>query len=190
MIGEIGLSWPLLDCERKVLVAAHTPSAPSSQGLVIHPGRHPDAPFEALEIVASCGVDLARVVMSHARPDLRRPDDDRTARPHRSVRRVRPLRSREQLLPVLGLLHAERRRSPPPDPRPRRRGATPSACSSPTTSTARCTPPAYGGEGYGHILKRVVPPMEKLGLPGDLWRQFLVTNPAAVLCGPPVPKGA
>jgi len=39
----------------------------------------------------------------------------------------------------------------------------------------------YGGEGYGHILERVVPRFQQYGLGGELWRQFLVTNPAAVL---------
>jgi phosphotriesterase-related protein len=41
----------------------------------------------------------------------------------------------------------------------------------------------YGGEGYAHILRRVVPIMEQLGMGADVQHLLLVTNPALALTG-------
>eukprot|EP00736_Rhodelphis_marinus_P009762 Rmarinus@m.6061 len=65
VIGEIGCSWPLLTDERKMLLAAVQAMRWSGAPLIIHPGRHPKAPFEIVEIVEKAGADLSRVVISH-----------------------------------------------------------------------------------------------------------------------------
>ena len=148
VIGEIGLSWPLIACERKVLVAASRAQRASSRGLVIHPGRHPDALFEAVEIVEGCGVDPARVVMSHV---------DRTVDDPATIERlaVRGFSSRSTCL-VMRAATTPTRSSPcrttavvsalsAPSSTP----ATPTGCFSPMTSTARCTRPATGARATG-----------------------------------------
>ncbi|XP_025072608.1 phosphotriesterase-related protein isoform X2 [Alligator sinensis] len=65
VIGEIGCSWPLTECEKKVLQA--TAHAQSQLGcpVIIHPGRHSDAPFQIIRILQEAGADLSKTVMSH-----------------------------------------------------------------------------------------------------------------------------
>jgi phosphotriesterase-related protein len=41
----------------------------------------------------------------------------------------------------------------------------------------------YGGEGYGHILRDVVPVMDRFGIDSAMCRQLLVENPAEALSG-------
>src|SRR5690348_8531702 len=65
VIGEIGSSWPMTPVEAKVFHAAGAAQAALGCGLSVHPGRHPDSPFEILEILRSGGADSRRVIISH-----------------------------------------------------------------------------------------------------------------------------
>lgn len=65
IIGEIGLSHPLQPSEAKVLRAACAAQRQTGAVLMIHPGRDPSSPAQALKIVASEGVHPSRVIMSH-----------------------------------------------------------------------------------------------------------------------------
>lgn len=65
IIGEIGCSWPLDDFERRSLAAAARAQAASGLPINVHPGRHPDAPHEILDILERAGADPARVAISH-----------------------------------------------------------------------------------------------------------------------------
>lgn len=65
LIGEIGCSWPLAPVERTALTAAARAAAATGAGLSVHPGRHPDAPFEIVRLVEQEGVDLSRCVICH-----------------------------------------------------------------------------------------------------------------------------
>jgi phosphotriesterase-related protein len=70
VIGEIGLSYPLHPDEAKVLRAACIAQRETGASLMIHPGRDPQAPAEALRIVTEMGVDPTRVIMSHVERTL------------------------------------------------------------------------------------------------------------------------
>jgi len=65
LIGEIGCSWPLHPFERRCLQAAARAQAKTGAALTIHPGRHPDAPFEILAIVEKAGGDISRTIIDH-----------------------------------------------------------------------------------------------------------------------------
>jgi phosphotriesterase-related protein len=65
IIGEIGCVWPLRSNERKVLIAAGRAQKLTGAPLNIHPGRKPDAPFEIIDILKNECADLSRTVMSH-----------------------------------------------------------------------------------------------------------------------------
>ena len=65
IIGEIGCTWPLAPNERKSLSAAAMAQRETGAAILIHPGRHPDAPLEILEVLANSGADLSRVIMGH-----------------------------------------------------------------------------------------------------------------------------
>ena len=65
IIGEIGCTWPLASNERKSLSAAAIAQSETGAAILVHPGRHPDAPLEILELLARGGADICRVIMGH-----------------------------------------------------------------------------------------------------------------------------
>ncbi len=65
MIGELGCSWPLKPNEKKVLRAGAVAQKGTGAPMNIHPGRNEDAPLEIMDILRGTGADLGRVVMSH-----------------------------------------------------------------------------------------------------------------------------
>ncbi len=65
LIGEIGCSWPLADFERRALQAAARAQRRTGAPINVHPGRHPQAPHEILEVLERAGADPARVAISH-----------------------------------------------------------------------------------------------------------------------------
>jgi phosphotriesterase-related protein len=65
LIGEIGCSWPWTPNEVKSVRAAAAAARETGAPLMIHPGRHPTAPEAHLEEVRRTGLDLRRVIMCH-----------------------------------------------------------------------------------------------------------------------------
>jgi phosphotriesterase-related protein len=65
VIGEIGCAWPLADFERRSLVAAAIAQRRTGLSVNVHPGRHPDAPHEIMDVLERAGADPARVAISH-----------------------------------------------------------------------------------------------------------------------------
>lgn len=65
LIGEIGCSWPLADFERRSLQAAARAQRRTGAAINVHPGRHPHAPHEILDILERGGADPAHVAISH-----------------------------------------------------------------------------------------------------------------------------
>ena len=75
IIGEIGCVWPLLPNEKKSLIAAAHAQKATGAPLNIHPGRASKAPFEIVEILKNEGADLSRTVISHVDIRLRLHED-------------------------------------------------------------------------------------------------------------------
>ena len=65
IIGEIGCSWPWDPNEKKTVRAGGKAHRETGAPLLIHPGRHEDAPFEIVRELEGIGVDLGRTVISH-----------------------------------------------------------------------------------------------------------------------------
>lgn len=65
VIGEIGLSWPHHPVEERVLRASVGAQQKTGAALLIHPARHPSSPFQAMKLVEQAGGDPSRVIMSH-----------------------------------------------------------------------------------------------------------------------------
>ena len=65
IIGEIGLVWPVHDEERKVLRAAAKAQRRTGLCLTIHPVRNTAAPLDAVRTVESAGGDPTRTVIDH-----------------------------------------------------------------------------------------------------------------------------
>jgi Phosphotriesterase family len=51
--------------EKKVLKAVAAAQVETGAPVIIHPGRHPTAPAEALNVLQEAGGDVRRTVMSH-----------------------------------------------------------------------------------------------------------------------------
>ena len=71
-IGEVGMSYPRTDNEDKGLRAAVRAHIETGLALSIHPGKHPEGPVTALERLRELGADLTKVIFCHcdSRPHL------------------------------------------------------------------------------------------------------------------------
>jgi phosphotriesterase-related protein len=66
IIGEIGCSCPWHESERRSIAAAVIAQRETGAALTIHPGRgDPEAPFQIVEFIRSAGADLSRTIMDH-----------------------------------------------------------------------------------------------------------------------------
>lgn len=65
VIGEIGTGWPITDSEMKVLKAAAHAQTQLGCPVIIHPGRNKAAPAEVVRILQEAGGDISKTVMSH-----------------------------------------------------------------------------------------------------------------------------
>jgi len=65
IIGEIGCQSPWTDQEKKVMAAAVEAMNATGAALCIHPGREDDQPQEVAEFVKKRGGDMSRLIISH-----------------------------------------------------------------------------------------------------------------------------
>lgn len=65
MIGEIGCQSPWTPLERRVMHGAVLAQAETGAAINVHPGRHDDQPQEAADFIVAQGGDISRVVISH-----------------------------------------------------------------------------------------------------------------------------
>ena len=65
IIGEIGCSWPWAEAERRSLEAAVAAQQETGAALSIHPGRDREAPFEIVAFLEAAGADFPRTIMDH-----------------------------------------------------------------------------------------------------------------------------
>ena len=79
IIGEIGCSWPMTDNEGKVLRAAAKAQKLTGAPLSIHPGRNPkpDASgcLEIITILGKAGADISHTVICHIERTLVKPEE-------------------------------------------------------------------------------------------------------------------
>jgi len=78
IIGEIGCQTPWTDLEKRVMEAAVVAMKASGAALSVHPGRNPDQPQEVADFLTERDVDMNRVIISHI--DRTIFDDDRLFR--------------------------------------------------------------------------------------------------------------
>jgi phosphotriesterase-related protein len=75
ILGEIGLSTPCTDVERRSLVAAAQAQIETGAAINVHPPRTLDGTLEALAVLRDAGADLERVIVSHIDRTLFEMDD-------------------------------------------------------------------------------------------------------------------
>jgi len=64
-IGEIGNSWPWTDTEKKNLRAAIAAQKRTGAALMIHPGFYSDAPFAIIDLLKAEGAELSHTIICH-----------------------------------------------------------------------------------------------------------------------------
>lgn len=192
-IGEMGCFWPLRDDERKALRGAALASLETGAAVMVHPGRHPDAPAEIVSVLADAGMSMDKVIIAHMDRTILEPDAvldfaragcyleydlfgvETSMYPpvaERTEAGIVPSRppglsmiSDAQRLALLDLLIE--------------RGHTDRLL----VSMDICTKHRlhkYGGHGYDHILENVVPWMRRRGTTEQVLRTILVENPRRV----------
>ncbi len=180
IIGEVGCTWPLAPNERKSLAAGAIAQRETGAAMLIHPGRHPDAPVEILELLASAGADISRVIMGHL---------DRTVFEFDALQSIAasgcflewdlfgnegsyyPLAEIDMPSDAQRLGFVERVANA---------GYSDRIVTGQDIFTKHRLV-KYGGHGYGHILENIVPKMRRKGFSEDAIRAITVGNPARIL---------
>ena len=180
IIGEVGCTWPLTENERKSLAASAIAQRETGAAILIHPGRHPKAPAEILELLGSEGADISRVIMGHLDRTVFEFDDLRAVAgsgcylewdlfgnegSYYPLAEIDMPSDAQRLDMIRGIADAGYRD---------RVVIGQDIC---TKHRLR----EYGGHGYGHILENIVPKMRRKGFTEDAIRAITVENPASIL---------
>ena len=192
-IGEMGCFWPLRDDERKALRGAALASLETGAAVMVHPGRHPDAPAEIISVLADAGMPMEKVIIAHMDRTILEPEAvlefaetgcyleydlfgvETSMYPpvaERTEAGIVPSRppglsmiSDAQRLALLDMLIE--------------RGHTDRLLISMDICTKHRLH-KYGGHGYDHILENVVPWMRRRGTTEEALQTLLVENPRRV----------
>ena len=180
IIGEVGCTWPLAPTERKSLLASAIAQAETGAAMLVHPGRHPDAPLEILELLDEGGADISRVIMGHL---------DRTVFEFDALQNIAASGCYLEwdLFGNEGSYYPLANIDMPSDAQRLdfiKRIADAGYSDRIVIGQDICTKHRlvrYGGHGYGHILENIVPKMRRKGFSEDTIRAITVDNPARIL---------
>ena len=181
VIGEIGCSWPMTPGETKVLGGAAEAAKRTGACLIIHPGLDPEAPLAHLAAVEKRGLDPRRVVMAH----MDHIDHDRCdTRWLASIAETGCFLAFDHFGKEISYYPEESRYEIVSDAeRIRRilwlieRGHGKQIHLSQDIAL-KVKLVQFGGFGYRHILRRVVPRLRRLGLSAADVQMLIVENPA------------
>ncbi|MFC1942574.1 phosphotriesterase [Chloroflexota bacterium] len=182
IIGEIGCSSPLQENERKVLRAAAGAQRQTGAGLLIHPGFGDDMVLEIINILDDAGADLGHTAICHTNVRSYSPATQRKLADagcfigyesfgdlgysHMSQGNLRETRSDIEYIEDIARLVAD------------------GYLSKILIALDICfkdSLTAYGGYGYAHILRNVLPVMRLKGFSDEQINTILVENPKNLL---------
>jgi phosphotriesterase-related protein len=183
VLGEIGTSDPLSPTERVVLEATGRVQAETGTAIVMHPGsthRSYEPIARNLDILAKAGAALDRVVISHC--------DDRLQESYESYAKLAALGC-TLAFDTFGkqIYYPTRGRQYPNDDRridTLVRLVGDGLAGSLTLSHDVCYKTdltRWGGDGYGHLLRNIVPRLKAAGVPEAAIQQMMVENPRRLL---------
>ena len=178
VIGELGVSHPIDPNEAKVLRAAAHAQIETGAAISVHTAAHAidvNSALEIADILKDAGADMDRVVMGHLDTSLHRPDYHRAVAErgcflefdlfgHEFFESENGFQSfgDTETARAVALLAAEGH-------------ADQLLVSQDTCYKIQLT--EYGGYGYAHILRSIVPRLRLWGLAEDDIRKILVENP-------------
>jgi len=180
MIGEIGCSAPWTDLEKRVMQAALIAAAETGAAINVHPGRDPDQPQQVADFIKAAGHPTERIVISHIdrtvfdEPRLLKLADSGVTiefdlfgqeSSYYGLSDIDMPNDATRLRLIRALIdkgHLDR-----------------VVISHDICYRTRLT--SFGGHGYGHIFRNVVPMMKKRGYSTDEIDAILVRNPRRLL---------
>jgi len=180
IIGELGNSWPWTSNEQKVVRAAARAQRIAGASVTIHPARHERSPFAIIETMTEAGADINRVIMCHIdRTLLRTKQQLQLAKtgcymefdmfgvessyyPYAPIDIPSDAQKIDHIINLINEGHLKK-----------------ILVSHDVCKKIQLT--KYGGYGYGHILRNVVPIMRRKGISEDQISTILVENPARLL---------
>jgi len=187
IIGEIGISIPMGEGESKVLRAAGIAQQETGAAINIHPGGCQNSPFECVKVLEEVGANLGRVVFSHMSRTF--PISARGARARLAGKGcyleydafgmdgIYPQQTAEmcpydkandaiRITLIMELIED---------------GFLDRVLISQDVNW-KVLLRAYGGGGYSHILKNIVPQIRAKGMNEERIRTIMVENPKRLLC--------
>ena len=180
IIGEIGCTWPLTDNERKSLRAAAIAQGETGAAILIHPGRHPDAPAEILEVLADSGADISRVIMGHLDRTVFDMDKLLSVAASGCYLEWDLFGSEGSYYPLANIdMPSDAQRLDFIKGVVDGGYADKVVIAQDICTNHRLT--RYGGHGYAHILENIVPRMRRKGFSDDAVEAITVGNPASIL---------
>ena len=180
IIGEIGCSWPWTEAERRSMRGAVIAQQETGGAITVHPGRHVESLFEVVRFVDQAGGDVSRTIIGHV---------DRTITDIEDLIRLADTGCviEYDLFGIEGTLYPFSELLLPNDGARLRairvlvdRGHLDRIVISQDICT-RTRQTEFGGHGYGHIYRNVVPFMSRVGFDEDEIDTILVGNPARLL---------
>ena len=175
------ITWPLDPNERKVLTAAAIAQQETNVAISIHPGRNEEAPKEIIDILLEAGASPEKIIMGHIERTIFEMDDlERIASygcyiewdlfgQELSYYSLAPHISRPTDAQRLDQIAALTKK-----------GYTNKILVSHDIG-GKTHLVKYGGHGYGHILRVIVPWMYQRGFTEKTVRAILIDNPTTVL---------
>jgi phosphotriesterase-related protein len=180
IVGEIGCQWPWTGREKLCLTGAVVAMQETGAALTIHPARVPDHPMQLVEFLRPLGCDLSRTIIDHI--DRTIGDDDRlfaladsgvvlewdlfgqeaTYYAHSDFDMPNDIQRLRDIRKLIDRGHLDQ-----------------IVISHDICHLSHFT--AYGGWGYAHIFKRVVPRALKRGFTQDELDAILIHNPRRLL---------
>ena len=180
LIGEIGLSWPVQPDEEKVLRGAVIAQRETGAALMVHPGRDSKAPLAASTFVTDAGGDVSRLIICHMERTIFSLGDfleladtgcylefdlfgiESSFYPWSPIDMPNDATRIEYIRGLIERGHCQQ-----------------ILMSHDIDMKVRLQ--KYGGEGYGHIFRDVIPLMRRKEFSDGDIRTLLIENPAAAM---------
>jgi phosphotriesterase-related protein len=180
VIGEIGCSGAWTDLERRVVAAAALAQRETGASVNVHPHRDPRGPRAIVALIRETGGDPARTVISHIDRTIFEPDDlfeladsgcvleydffgiESSHYPFQEVDLPNDGMRLKAMRALIGRGHLDQL-----------------VISQDICTKTRLT--RYGGHGYAHIIRNVVPMMRRRGFSEGEIEAILAGNPRRLL---------
>ncbi|MGE3913561.1 MAG: phosphotriesterase [Chloroflexota bacterium] len=183
VLGEIGTTEPLSPMERVVLEATGRVQAQTGTAIVLHPDsmhRTYEQVAPNLDILEQAGADLSRVILSHCDDRFHTNYDSYAKLVARGCTLAFDTFGKQAYYPTRG------RQYPNDEQRVMTiaRLVGDGLAGSITLAHDVCYKTdltTWGGDGYGHVLRNIVPRLRLAGVPESAIQQMLVENPRQLL---------